>query len=75
MSDEFKIVELPKDKSVSEAIKHFSEGCYEAVMLIGINKDSTSFLETSKCNGMQKAYMVQFALSYMSDWMREYHHE
>jgi hypothetical protein len=65
-----KIVELPKDQSVHQAIQEFMDRAdnFDGVMLIALNKDSSQFMVTSKMSGIEKAFLVQFANAAMNKW-------
>ena len=55
----------PNDSSVKETIEHFSTGDYDCVMLIGLNKDGSQWLETSRCSLEKKSLMLAFAQAYL----------
>ncbi len=63
------LVELKKNDQVVETIVDFAKRGPEfaAVMLIGLTPEGAPFMMTSNCNGLEKAYMVQFANSFMSN--------
>jgi len=61
-------IESPRDvKETIEYALSISE-FLDGVIIIALNKDTTQWLSTSKMNGMQKAFLIQFAQSYMINW-------
>jgi hypothetical protein len=63
-----KLVELPKDESVNQTVRDFTERTphFNAVLLIGLSPQGQPFLMTSNCNDLEKSYMIAFANAFMT---------
>lgn len=65
-----KLIRIDSKNGVKEILEEalsLSEH-FDGVIVIALNKDSTQWLSTSNMNGMQKAFLIQFAQSYMMNW-------
>lgn len=67
MTAEIKVLELKSDcKEVLQHCVEQSEG-FDGVMIIALKKDGTPYLRASLMNGMESAYILQFANAYYAN--------
>lgn len=65
-----KVVELPNDNSVEEALTYIAErgDKIKGVMIISLNKDGSQYMVTSKMSTYERAFLTQFANATMLKW-------
>lgn len=59
---------LNRGSDVKEKIEDFLKKyeSFDGVMLIGLNKDGTTYMSTSTMSGMEKTYLAAFAQAYIA---------
>lgn len=65
-----KLLELPKDASVAEALNIANDQVdnFEQIIILAIDKEGSQHIILSNCSMMERSFLYQFFGAYLNKW-------